>query len=82
MSRSKVLHDFFRDEYGKWKGDVCEICGLTHRYDEDGYLVTRAHLTVHHIDGNVRNNDPVNLSTLCRPCHDKVEAGELELAEV
>lgn len=69
MKRSKVLHNFFYEEYTKWKGDSCEECGRTSTYDKDGWLQTKPILSVHHLDENVRNNDPTNLLTLCLPCH-------------
>lgn len=37
----------------------CEICGKKEKLD------------VHHIDGDYKNNDPNNLMTLCRSCHNK-----------
>jgi len=63
-------------EYRKQKKDTCERCGCTDGAvrDEDGFLLRKGRpLTVHHIDGNVGNNDPENLMTLCRRCHDIVE---------
>lgn len=50
--------------------DACEECGLKSRYMAGDYLVKRK-LTIHHKDGNHSNNDPENLQTLCRKCHDK-----------
>jgi|ADurb_H2B_02_Slu_FD_contig_31_4960_length_550_multi_3_in_0_out_0_2 5-methylcytosine-specific restriction protein A len=44
---------------------LCEQClavGLTVRVDE-----------VHHKDGNPMNNEPDNLESLCRPCHEKTK---------
>jgi 5-methylcytosine-specific restriction endonuclease McrA len=35
----------------------CTVCGST------------GQLEVHHVDGNVGDNDPSNLTTLCRGCH-------------
>ena len=42
----------------KHKKDKCEKCGSTKK------------LQIDHIDRNRSNNDPSNLMTLCRPCHD------------
>jgi hypothetical protein len=59
--------------------DYCERCGITKaasvQYDRDGWLIRRKinapeSLTVHHKDHNAANNDPTNLMTLCRRCHD------------
>jgi 5-methylcytosine-specific restriction endonuclease McrA len=42
----------------------------------DGYACTECgateNLAVHHIDGNARNDDPTNLTTLCEECHQNV----------
>lgn len=70
-TRSKELHDLYFEEYSKWKKANCEDCGVGDRYSEDGYMQTRANLTIHHIDENVANNSPENLQTLCRKCHNK-----------
>jgi 5-methylcytosine-specific restriction endonuclease McrA len=46
----------------------CELCFLeegTRRVPTGGYIV----LTVHHIDGDRKNNDPQNLIALCQRCH-------------
>ena len=48
--------------YKKYRKTECEICGIDKKQ-------VRA-LTVHHIDHNRENNDPSNLMTLCRDCHD------------
>lgn len=68
----------------KWFGKkkkYCENCGkpdtTTKEYDKDGYLIRRRldnknPLTIHHIDGNIYNNEDNNLQTLCRKCHDLV----------
>lgn len=33
--------------------------------------VTSLSLHVHHMDGNQRNNEPANLISLCRSCHNR-----------
>lgn len=75
-SRSDLLHEKYFPIYTQFKKSACEACGFDGdgRRDEDGFLRTKPHikLTVHHLDKNVRNNDPSNLQTLCRPCHDLV----------
>jgi 5-methylcytosine-specific restriction endonuclease McrA len=42
----------------KNRKDYCENCGGTKK------------LQIDHIDGNRSNNNPKNLKTLCRSCHD------------
>jgi 5-methylcytosine-specific restriction endonuclease McrA len=43
--------------YRRHKKSECNRCGSTKL------------LLVHHIDENRTNNDPTNLETLCRKCH-------------
>ncbi len=43
------------------KKDYCELCGFKAEH--------RVQLDVDHIDGNNKNNDPVNFQTLCANCH-------------
>jgi len=44
----------------------CELCGVyRHRY-----------MQVHHIDGHVENNSPLNLMKLCKVCHDDIHYNE------
>ena len=43
------------------KKDHCELCGFK--------ALHRCQLDVDHKDGNRKNNDPLNLQTLCRNCH-------------
>lgn len=51
-----------RHKARKFLKDHCEMCGREPKY--------RSELDVHHIDGDITNNDPSNLQTLCRtPCH-------------
>jgi len=42
----------------------CQLCGKTELENEQK-------LDVHHIDYNKKNNDPINLVSLCRCCHSK-----------
>lgn len=61
------------------RGTSCESCGAT----------TRLH--AHHIDGNLQNDSPTNIQTLCASCHashhhrarraGKTVAGRLALTE-
>jgi len=42
----------------KWLKGGCEACGEKRK------------IVIHHIDQNLDNNDPKNLQTLCKYCHD------------
>src|SRR3990167_5969619 len=44
----------------KFKKRMCEMCG------------TEKKLDAHHADGNIKNNTPKNIKTLCHPCHMKL----------
>lgn len=41
----------------RFRGSTCETCGAT------------ANLHAHHIDGNLDNDSPSNIQTLCGSCH-------------
>ena len=41
-------------------GRKCKECGV------------RKNLTIHHLDGNKKDNIRSNLKLLCRKCHDKI----------
>ena len=41
----------------KYRGTICEQCGAT------------TSLHAHHIDGNLHNDSPQNIQTLCTHCH-------------
>ena len=47
--------------YIKFKKDVCEKCGFIPEHS--------CQLDVDHIDGNHKNNEEINLQTLCANCH-------------
>lgn len=47
----------------------CQGCGIT---------AGGKKYPVHHIDYDKRNNNPINLITLCSPCHAKTTTGERE----
>lgn len=49
-----------RDNY------ICQDCGVSQKEHEKKY---NRILDVHHIDGDDTNNDPKNMITLCRSCH-------------
>ena len=59
----KQLSDFIKDKAG-WK---CQSCGRNHD-PSCGYT-----LTVHHIDGKIKNNKIENLIALCQRCHLRVQ---------
>ncbi len=46
---------------------ACTRCGTT------------TNLSVHHADGDWRNNDPANLVTLCRRCHGRIDGAKARL---
>lgn len=48
----------------KFRKKRCEQCGVTH------------HLGVHHKDRNWKNNDEINLQTLCNVCHTSLHWNE------
>lgn len=56
-SRSPETKAASRRRAQKFVGGSCEACG------------TSTDMTVHHVDGDAMNNDPQNLQTLCRCCH-------------
>jgi 5-methylcytosine-specific restriction endonuclease McrA len=45
------------------KNYTCEECGATRN------LKTKLRITVHHRDGNPKNNERTNLQCLCNKCH-------------
>jgi hypothetical protein len=46
-------------------GERCSACGWTKRHSKTGQVP----LSIHHIDGNWRNNTEDNLALLCPNCH-------------
>jgi 5-methylcytosine-specific restriction endonuclease McrA len=59
------------EDYIQYRKDVCEECGAKNYYMAGNYRVRRKILTAHHKDHNHSNNDPANIQTLCRKCHNK-----------
>lgn len=51
----------YKRPYQRCKTDTCVMCGFTSEYP--------CQFDVDHIDGNHKNNDPLNLQTLCANCH-------------
>lgn len=52
--------DAYRKRVYPLRGSQCEICG------------TLENLNIHHVDGDVTNEAPSNLMTLCASCHTKL----------
>lgn len=67
------LRDRINWKWQRHKKDKCEDCGAIEHYYVDKYRVRRKILTVHHMDGNIENNDSTNLRTLCKKCHQEIE---------
>lgn len=68
--KRKEMRILMHDEYKQHQKDECANCGIKNGYYAGDYYVKRKVLTIHHIDHNILNNDPENLMTLCRKCHD------------
>lgn len=47
-------------KYHKYRKTVCEICGFKGHFCQ---------MDIDHIDNNHKNNNPINLRTLCSNCH-------------
>lgn len=56
-TRSVVTEAGLRWRAERLRKDCCEVCGAQSR------------LHAHHIDGNIENNSPENIQTLCFDCH-------------
>lgn len=54
-----------KEEVRRRDGHRCQLCGVPQ-------IECKRTLDVHHADYDKRNSDPVNLTTLCRSCHAKV----------
>lgn len=55
-----------------WRQYVKLVC----ENPECGFVAQeKRQMDVHHIDGNRSNNDPLNLMTLCPPCHRLIPPG-------
>ncbi len=46
----------------------CELCGAGNK-EPHWKTGSKVVLTVHHIDGEKKNNSPLNLIVLCQRCH-------------
>ncbi len=57
LVKEEVTLAGYRARAKKFRKDVCESCG------------SKENLDTHHRDGNVENNDPQNIATLCETCH-------------
>jgi len=51
---------------------TCQECGNPTRW-------LRRNTQVHHVDGDHSNNDPANLETVCKWCHEEVHKENLPL---
>lgn len=60
MMKDTVTRSGYLYRAKKHRGSKCEKCEST------------TIVSIHHIDGNIQNNAPVNLMTLCASCHLKL----------
>ena len=60
----------------KRDGWTCQVCGVHCKGSVS--KKTRSIITCHHIDYDKKNNDPLNLITLCRSCHMKTNFDRLD----
>ena len=60
-------------EVRKKAKNCCELCG-TENYKPHWKTKSKVVLTVHHIDGNTKNNSYYNLIALCQRCHLRLDA--------
>lgn len=58
--------------------DRCARCGLSNVGSVKRY---GRRLDVHHVDGDLMNNSPENLLTVCRKCHKRIEKIMIPVAE-
>lgn len=85
-NHSKILKGkFIREKNPFWKGDKATSKGAYHqraRTYKKGYCeickkmkheIKNGRLEVHHKDGDIKNNNPKNLQTLCNRCHQIVD---------
>lgn len=49
-------------------GNRCELCDAEN-HKPHWKTGSKVVLTIHHIDGNKNNNNPLNLIALCQRCH-------------
>ncbi len=49
----------------KWRCELCDAANKSLNWRTGKRVV----LTVHHIDGDKKNNSPLNLIALCQRCH-------------
>lgn len=66
FSSSRKCQEYLR----LFKQDECHIC------HNDRFLhsiVFGYDITIHHLDGNKKNNHPFNLQTLCATCHARID---------
>ena len=58
----------------QYDDDRCQICWMTN--DENKKLFNR-NLSVHHLDGDKKNNIFKNLMTLCNQCHAEIHLNKI-----
>ena len=70
--KHKVVPAWYRTGYRKKQ--VCEKCGYKAKYPEK-------QTSVFHVDGNLKNNSPLNLKTVCLNCRVELAASKLPWRE-
>jgi len=70
-----TFNEELKEEVRRRDGHRCQLCGVPQAEN-------KWPLSIHHIDYNKKNSDPVNLVTLCRCCHGKTTVNRKHWTEV
>lgn len=68
-SRCGELHNSARRYLMEISKNRCQKC----KWGEKNKFTKKVPITIHHIDGNWKNNERINLSVLCPNCHSLTE---------
>lgn len=66
----------------KQKQSIRDQLGNRCQVDESHESIAGRSFDIAHLDGDVENNEPDNLTVLCRRCHSKYDWGKRDLADI